>query len=319
MDAGSMKTWTTTASRTFRLILAMALASAMLQAPDPAAAQDTSPPSAAAWWARTGVDDDAARCPAELAWLRAIDVEERDEQQATAEELADVATGPELAREQEKLSTSAPPTERLWVRYSSWRVTGGTSEEVVIYATRVIRAGPADETGNEKLGAERVETVQAAYRMVLENGAWRLADRHIFEQGRHAVDEQLGITVLQQYRMLLESVIQAYNARDADGLQSALDGQALEQYRAELQQLEDQQDDRTVQYSGRLGMIDVEPSGALMDFEGTRAYTGADAQTAEPTTLIHRLEPADGQWKIVDEFEATSHQDADGTEHVEGC
>jgi hypothetical protein len=285
---------------------------------------------ASAWWATGGGVDDAVRCPAIEAWLRATDVEQRDEEQASTEELADVATGPELAREQERLSTeqqrvstAAPQAARRWASYSGWTVTGGTSQEVVIYATNVVRSGPADETGKERSDAEQVETVQAAYRMVLENGAWRLADQHVFEQQRHALDSQLGDTVIQQYQRLFESLIEAYNARDADALQAALDGPALEQYRAELQQLADQQDDRSVDFKGQLGMLDADPSGALMAFQGTRSLTGtnveATAQAPEPTTLVHRLELRDGQWKIVDEAEMTVRRDADGTEHVAGC
>jgi hypothetical protein len=255
------------------------------------------------------------RCPATEAWLRATDVEQRDEEQASTEQLADVATGAELAREQQRLSTAAPQTARRWATYSRWTVTGGTSQEVVIYATNVVRGGPADEAGNERSDAEQVETVQAAYRMVLENGAWRLADRHVFEQRQHALDGQLGDSVVQQYQRLFESLIKAYNARDADALQAVLDGPALEQYRAELKQLADQQDDRTLEFGGRLGLIDVDPSGALMAFIGKRT----SAEEGQPMTLVHRLELRNGQWKIVDEAEMTVRRDADGTEHVAGC
>jgi hypothetical protein len=163
--------------------------------------------------------------------------------------------------------------------------------------------------------AETVDTRQAAYRMVLEDGEWRLADRHVFDEARHAFDGRLGTTVLQQYQRLLDGLSQAYAARDADGLQSVLDGPALEEYRAELQQLADQQDDRTLQFSGRLGLIDVDPAGALLAFIGTRT----SAEEGQPTTLVHRLERVGGDWKIVDEREMTVRRDADGTEHVAGC
>jgi hypothetical protein len=288
----------------------MVLAVAMLQPPGAAAAQDAS-----AWWARGGGVDDAVRCAATLGWLRATDVEQRDEEQATTEQLADVATGAELAREQQRLDSAGPQTEKRWATYSSWTVAGGSAQEVVIYATDIVRAGPADAAGHEVDDAETVSTRQAAYRMVLEDGEWRLADRHVFDEGRHAFDGRLGTTVLQQYQQLLDSLGQAYDARDADGLQSALDGPALEQYRAELPQLADRQDDRTLQFSGRLGLIDVDPSGALMAFIGTR--TSADE--GQPTTLVHRLERVGGDWKIVDEMEVTVRRDADGTEHVAGC
>jgi hypothetical protein len=250
-----------------------------------------------------------------LAWLRAVDVEQHDREQGTTEQLADVATGPELVRQQQQISTEAPQTQHQWATYSSWTVMGGTAQEVVIYATSIVRAGPADAAGNEIADAEWVDTVQAAYRMALENSAWRLADRHVFEQARHAVNPALGISVVQEYKQLLNGLAQAYNAHDVEALQSVLDGAALEQYTDELQQ----QADRTVQYSGDLGIVDVEASSAVAAFEGTRTYTEADTQTDEPVTLIHRLERTDGQWKIVDEFKATARRDADGTEHVEGC
>jgi hypothetical protein len=303
-------------------VRATMFASALLQIPSPAAAQDAS-----AWWARVNLVDDAVRCPAMLAWLRAIEVERRDHEQATTEQLADVATGPELAREQQQLGTAAPQAQHQWAEYSSWTVMGGTSQEVVIYATSIVRAGPADATGNEMGDAEWVETVQAAYRMVLENGAWRLADRHLFERERHTVNHGLGITVVQQYQRLFEGLTDAYNARNDDALKAVLDGAALDQYRDELRQQDDQQDHRTVQYTGQLGIIDVRPSRAVAAFEGTRTYTEANsargaeanAQTEQPVTLIHRLELVDGEWKIVNESEATARRDAHGTQHVDGC
>jgi len=309
------------------LALAIALVSALLRAPDPAAAQDASPSSSSAWWATVNPVDNNVRCPATLAWLNATDVEQRDEEQATTDQLTEVATGPELVREQQRISQAVPHAERQWAAYSRWSTVGGTAQEAVIYATRIVRSGPADATGNERTDAETVDTAQVAYRMLLDNGAWRLADRHIFEQARHALNHQLGVSMLQEYQRLFERLIRAYNARDGDALQSVLDGQALEDYRAELQRLEDQQDHRMVQINGNLNMIDAEPSAAVMIFQGTWTYADADAagdaepsaQAAEPTTLVHRLELVDGQWKIVDEAEATTRRDADGTEHVEGC
>jgi hypothetical protein len=295
--------------------LVAALALAMLGGAGVAAAQDGSASSPSAWWARIGEVDGGVGCAAQVAWLRATDVERRDEEQGTTEQLDEVATGAELAREQERLSGAAPQTEQKWATYSSWTVAGGNSEEVVIYATDIARAGPADAAGHEIDDAKTVDTRQAAYRMVLDNGEWRLADRHVFEERRHAFDDQLGTTVLQQYQQLIDRLIQAYNARDVDGLRSVLDGPALEQYRAELQQLVDQQDDRTAQFGGRLGLIDADPSGALMAFIGTRT----SAEEGQPTTLVHRLEVVDGQWKIVDEMEATARRESDGTEHLAGC
>ena len=235
-----------------------------------------------------------------------------------------MVTGAELIREQQRLSTATPATERQWATYAKWTIIGGTAQEVVIYATQMTRAGPADAAGNERGDAEWVDTLQVAYRMVLvEDGTWRLADRHVFEQGRHAVDWALGAAVLQHYQQLFDALTQAVNARDGDALQSVLDGAALEQYAAELKQLEDMPDDRTVQYTGYLGMIDVDPSGAVLVFDGTRTYSQADASATappgQPMTLVHRLEVLDGQWKIVDESEATTRRDADGTEHVQGC
>jgi hypothetical protein len=294
----------------------------VLQAPQPAAAQDAPASDSSAWWARVDTVDDTVRCPATLAWLRAIDVEERDEQQATTEQLDEVTTGPELAREQQALSTATPENAHTWAAYTIWKLTGSASNEAVIYATRIVRSGPPDAAGKETPGTERVTTLQAAYRMVLDDtGAWRLADRHVFEQSRHAFNSQLGMVVLQQYQGLFEPLAAAYNARDADALQSVLGGAALDQYRATLEQLDEQQDHRSLRFTGDLGMIDVEPSGALLVFDGTRSYTDAEGnvQAEEPVTLVHRLEVVDSQWKIVDEFEATARRDADGTEHVEGC
>lgn len=318
---------TTPTSRRFWFVLPAALAIAMLLGPNPAAAQGATPSGSSAWWARFTDVDDAVGCAAEQAWLGALDVEQRDAQQGTTDQLADVTTGPELLREQQHLSEAAPQTERQWVRYANWTVIGGNSEEVVIYAAHLIRAGPADATGTEKEDAESVESLQVAYRMVLENGAWRLADRHVFEQGHHAVDADLGHAVRERYQQLLSGLAAAYNARDADALESVLDGPALEQYRTELQQLEDQQDNRTVQLSGNLELIDVQTSDAVLAFQGMRTYTHSDSasaaesgvQTEEPVTLVHRLELRNGDWKIVDEFRTSTHRDADGTEHVEGC
>ena len=309
--------------------VALVLALAMLPWPIAAvAAQDAVPSDSSAWWASFNAVDPAVRCPAMLAWLQAIDVEQRDEEQGTADQLADVATGAELIREQQRLSTAPPPSERQWAAYLSWTVVGGTPDEVVIYATRTVRTGPADAAGAERLEAEAVDTVQAAYRLVLvEEGTWRLADRHVFEQGRHAVDPALAREVVQRYQQLIEGLVEAFNARDVDALRAVLDGAALEQYLAELQQLADQQDHGTVEYSGRLGLIDVEPSGAVLLLDGTRTYAQPETapggevavQTDEPVTLVHRLAVLDGQWKIVDEAATTTRRDADGTEHVQGC
>jgi hypothetical protein len=69
----------------------MVLILAVLQWPTVAAAQ--------AWWARGRGVDDAVHCAATLDWLRATDVEQRDEEQTTTAQLAEVATGAALARE----------------------------------------------------------------------------------------------------------------------------------------------------------------------------------------------------------------------------
>lgn len=261
-----------------------------------------------------------------------MDAEGQAEFDLNIDPLPDTLAGVELAREQAVVSALQAQGRGIdWVGFRSWRFVGGSSEDVVLYSSRTIRAAyqhsSESSESSSALGEGWVEHTQAAYRLVHQTNGWRLADRYVFEQTQRRVDVlEFDSVVGPAYRRLWSDVLAAWSGGHVDQLAAVLDGQALDVYQQRLRALLDSGKLEHVRSDGTTYVIDAQGDSAVVLLHGTVTVFEIDPTTGlegnavqEPIDVVHDLHATAGQWKIVTVKEPTTQTDADGTVHIAGC
>jgi hypothetical protein len=295
--------------------------------PDTSASTD--PADTSAWWARVNTVDTASVCGASAARVAAADAEDRAERELDPAPLSTTLTGRELIREQRAVAAlkEQGQPEATVVGMQAWHVVGGAQDEVVVYVDSTRRQSGWEPTTRTIGEQQWVEADQTAYRLVRQDGTWRVAERQVFEHARRPVDLDAFMGVTERYRDLWEALVSTYNDRDLSGLAALLDGQALSLYQQRVQKLLDEGQIQQLKTPGSLYIIDVHNGRALGYFEGTLSVVDVDQATGQehaagppqPLRLLHWLQLEDGQWKIIDEVQPGTHTADDGSVRIDGC
>jgi hypothetical protein len=349
---GQPPTW----PRVIGALLLLLLAASMLGLRPPAVAvaqtNDTRDDTqgGSAWWARVNTVDDATACAAEATWVRASDVELQSEFDLTTDPLPAVLTGAELSRQTQvvaALEEQGHGVDRAG--YHTWRTMGGSTDDVVLYVSYTDRVGDWDPSADRVSDNQWLETGQTAYRVVRQDGTWRVADRYVFDNTRRSIDVARYTAVAAAYQQLWPALVDAYDDRDLAGLGAVLVGQALDRYQQHIQALLDAGKVEHLLLSGHLGVIAVDDDAALVYFQGTLTTvevaqaTGQEQQPPpqeqqpqpqpqpqppqeqaqpeqqQPVVLLERLVLDDGHWKIADDVLSAAQRAADGTVSIAGC
>jgi hypothetical protein len=311
---------------------ALALAAAVLLWPQPmpalAQAATDPTPGPAAWWARINTVDAATACAAEAAWVHARDVEGRSEFDLSTAPLAPVLTGPELSRQTQTVAALEEQGHGIdQVGVERWRTMGGSQDDVVVYAGYTTRSRQWDPSTAQVTADQWVDTGQAAYRLVRQDGVWRVADRFVFDNSRRPIDAAAFDAVSAAYRQLLAQLVDAYDDRDLDGLAAVLVGEPLDAYQHRVQALLDAGKVEHLRTDGGIGVIDADHDSALVYFHGTFTTVEVDPATgqeheplpADNGVFLERLVLDDGHWKIAEDVLPSVQHADDGTISIAGC
>ena len=136
--------------------------------------QTPNPQSAAAWWAQASNVDRTVGRAAKAALSDALSAESDAERQLSNESLSTRLVGAELTREQQLLAELQKHQTWPWsidLRYPV--IVGGDQSTVVLYV-HSIREWDAPDTATDP--DRLIEESDGAYRMVLLDGSWLLAD-----------------------------------------------------------------------------------------------------------------------------------------------
>jgi hypothetical protein len=301
----------------FRALIILASVALLLR-PAIGLAQTGDNANNSAWWARVNTVGETTQCAAGPAWVHALDVEEQSEGDLATDPLATVLVGPELGRQERAVQALREQGHRVspGLVVKTWHIIGGTPDDLVLYATVTRRTGYLNPASSQVGDRQWVETTEAAYHLLQQNGDWRLADRRVFEQTTHPVDLAEFRAAAEAYSQLRAGFLKAYNSGDLAGLATVLTEQALDFYQHSVQSLLDQGKLQRLDEQGTEYIVDVHNGSAVAAFLGTLTLADSPPQ---PLTLLDRLSLQNGQWKIAAESQVGTWASADGTLHMYGC